>query len=262
MNSKSQFDPNRKTTDVDIPKSNNIVLRNRERTRKKKNPRQVQTIATVTQHIARKQQLKRRLMYTDVGYGITSPQTVGVNTTTTFGTLLSCTTGIPQGAGQAARTGDTIWLSNLVMHISLQYNFSASALAQDFVQTIRMTVFQWIPNTALVAPTPASLFQNVTSTSVFSLFDFELKDNYKVLKDEFITVSGFYDGTTSFAIPNPHSIRVMCHDIPLQNCRVDYSPGATTAANHLYVAFTCDAVTGPSPLIEAVLRTYYYNDNA
>jgi len=261
MNQKTQYDPNGKTRDVDIPKSN--VLRVKERKKKnKKSPNELKTLAMVTQHVARKQRINRRLMYTDVGYGITSPQTVGVNTTTTFGNLLTMTTGIPQGAGQAARTGDTIWLTRLIFHLALQYNFSSTVLAQDFVQTIRMTVLQWIPNSALVAVTPASIFQNVTSTSVFSLFDFELKDNYRVLKDEFITVSGFYDSTTAFALPNSHSLRIMSYDIPLNNCRVDYSPGATTAANHLYIAFTCDAVTGPSPLIELVGRTYYYNDNA
>jgi len=261
MNTKTQYDPNFKTTSLTVP-SSNVPMRRQEKKKKNKAPRQIRMEASILNKVRVQQQRERRLMYADFALGNTSTVTVGVNSTSTFGNIVGCTVGIAQGAGQAARTADTIWLSRLNFHLYLTYNFSSSVLAQDLVQVVRMTVFQWVPNTALVSPTPASLFQNVTSTSAFSLFDFELKDNYKVLHDQFIPLSGFYDGTTSFALPNPNSNIPIVYNIPLRNSRVDYTPATTTAANHLYIAFTCNASVGPNPVVLVIGRTYFYNDNA
>jgi len=260
MSRKTQFDPNRKTRSYDSQMQRRLIY-NERKPPIKRTPKEIKTLAMVTQHIAKKEQSNRRLMYFDVGYGITSAATVGVNTTSTFGNLILCTA-MTQGAGQAARVSDTVWLSLLILRIRLNYNFSATSLAQDFVIQVRVTVFVWRTNSALVGPIPGSVFQNVSSTSVISLFDFELKPIYETLYDAYVPVSGFYDGTTGFAVPNPNSSHILCLDLPMNDLRVDYTPSATTATNHVYVAFTCDSVLGPAPVISLTSRMYYYNDAA
>jgi len=261
MNRKTQYDPTRISTNLDIVKSNRPP-NSRNKPKKKVDPRQVRIETSVLNKVQKQQNRERRLMYADIATGISAPVTVGINTPTVFGNLLSCTASISQGAGQAARTSDTIWLNLLSFHLILKYNFSSTVFAQDIIDTVRMTIFQWVPNTALVTATPGSLFQNVTSTSVLSNFDFELKNQYKVLRDEFFTVSGFYDSVTTVAYPTAHSIRVIPINVPLRNSRVDFTPSSTTAANHLYIAFTCDSVNGPAPLLQVTGRTYYFNDSA
>jgi len=255
MNSKSQFDPNFKSTNVD--KSHSVVPFRAKKKKANLTKREQRLVSM----LHNKEQLDRRLMYIDVGLGLSSSVTVGTNSPTVFGNLVSLTI-IAQGAGQASRTSDSVWLKNLHINGSFYYNFSASGFTQDYVQTVRRTIFQWCPNSALVAVTPASLFQNVSTTTVYSLFDFELKNNYRVISDEFFTVSGFADSATGFALPNGDSIVVFNEDFNLRNSRVDFSPGATTASNHLYIALTCNSTSGPAPLVELACRTYYYNDNA
>jgi len=206
---------------------------------------------------------KRRLMYVDIGTGtVASPNTIGTNTASTFASLVDFCNSITQGSGQAARVSDTVFLESIDIKMVVYYNFSGSAFSQDFVQAVRYTLFHWLPNTALVLPTPGSIFQNVTSTGVLSSFDFELKNNYRVLHDKIISVSGFADSATGFAMPNQNSHHVIIFNKKLNNVRVDYTPTATTASNKLYLSLYSSSNTGPAPVYYLISRLYYYNDES
>jgi len=256
-----QLDSTVKSKDLDLHIVGTTSRRNRKKNKVLK-PHEKTLMNHMIGKVISLEANKRRLMYIDVATGIASPVTIGNNTTSTFAALVSCTTSITQGAGQAARTSDQIWLSKLHINASIIYNFSASVLSQDYVNLVRMTVFIWKPNTAQLAPTPGQLFQNVSTTSVYSLFDFELADQYTILSDEYITVSGFYDSTTSFALPTNASLKHITQTIGLRNIQVAFTPSATTASNHLYVAFTSNSSAGPAPLLQITCRTYFYNDNS
>jgi len=180
----------------------------------------------------------------------------------TFAAIFNFANGISVGAGQTNRTSDTIWLRSLELKFRLAYTFTASAFAQDFIQIIRYTVLKWIPNTALVLPTPGSIFQNVTTAGLFANFDFELKDMYKIYMDNFVKISAFADSGSGFAQPNPDSTHVIIKNINLLDSRLDFTPSAITGSGLVYLALTSDSNTGPQPTIYGVARLYYYNDSA
>jgi len=259
MNRKTQFDATPMSRDLDIPNGNRL---RRNRRKKKKLPGKQEKIvqSAVTRAIASVEK-KRRLMYIDTATGISSSVTIGQNTASTFAVVLGMTTGITEGAGQTNRTSDQIWLQSLHLNFTVTYNFTSSVFAQDYVDLIRMTVFLWHPNSSVDPVTPAEIFQNVSSSSVFANFDFEYSRQYRILRDQYFAVSGFADSTTAFALPNTQSQRHVVETVSLGNALVQYSPSATTAANHLYVAFTSNSATN-NPVLAGVFRTYYYNDNA
>jgi hypothetical protein len=254
----TQVDASSKTRALDMVNGN---VRGRRRGAKVKlSPKEVKLASVVESRLLKKLKEAESVKYIDVGTGITSPATIPQMTAGTFGLLIPCTTSIIQGAGQAARTADTVWLDKVELNFALKYNFSSSTLAQDYINAIRTTLFQWKENTALVLPTPSSIFQNVASTSVYAKFDFELRDQYHIHFDDMDSVTGFYDSTTAFAFPTERSIRQITKTISLRNSRLLFNPTATTGSNHLYLALTSDTVSGPAPLFSGTIRTYFRND--
>jgi len=256
----SQVDPSSRTRALDMANGN---VRGRRRGAKVKlSPQEAKLAAVIESHLMKKLKEAESVKYIDVGTGISAPATIPQMTSSTFGLLIPCTTSITQGAGQAARTADTVWLDKIELNYALKYNFSSSVLAQDYTNSIRTTLFQWKDNTALVLPTPGSIWQNVGSTSVYAKFDFELRDQYRIHFDDLDNVSGFYDSTTGFSFPNERSIRQITKTINLGNSKLLFNPTATTGSNHLYLALTSDTISGPAPLFSGTLRTYFRNNPA
>jgi len=197
--------------------------------------------------------------YYDFATGWSSPVTIPANTTSTFGVNVLCIDP-SQGAGQAARVADTIRLKRLTAKIFLEYNFSSASLTQDIAQTIRTILYRWKVLTSLAAPTPGSIFQNVSSTGTASNFDFERKDNYDILFDQIDKVIGFADSTATIVIPTSHSLVMIVLDIDLGNSRALFDPGATTGSGLIYLGFGSDTSSGPAPLLRVVGRVYYENE--
>jgi len=242
---------------LDMPTGN----RNRRKKKKNLNVKDRRIISIVDGHTQAKIDRSRRLMYIDSAVGNGSPVTIPQNSTSAFGVSIN-PTAISVGNSQANRIADQIWLKRLEVKVKFTYNFAASSFAQDLVNQIRMTIFIWKPNSAADAVTPAQIYQNVSSTSTMAHFDFELQNQFRIIADEYIYVSGFGDATTSYANPNPRSGESIIKSFSLGNTLLRFTPGTTTASNHLYITFTSDTVTGPAPLIYGIFRTEYYNDSA
>jgi len=257
MSNRTQFDPTIRSRDLDLP----LGKRGNRKKKKRVNAKDRRVIQLMDGRMQAKIDKDRRLMYIDNSWGISNaPQTIIQNTTTTFGVLIN-PSNIAVGNSQATRVSDQVWLSKLHVNCNFIYNFGASGSAQDYVDQIRMTVFIWHPNSSSDPVTPAQLFQNVSATTSLASFDFELQKQFRVICDDYVVVSGFGDATTGFNLPTSESLKHIDRTFGMGNTMVRYTPGATTASNHVYVAFTSNTTTGPAPLIQFISRLYYYNDS-
>jgi len=256
----SQPDPTIKSRDLDLPLTRaSGNRRGRQRVRFRMNAREAKLANHVISATARSQGKKRRRMYIDVVVGIASQVTIGNNTTSAFGAIVSLTTALAQGVAQTDRMADQVWIESIHENYSVKYNFAATGMSQDYCQIVREGLLVWKDPNNLLAMTPASIYQNVTNSSVYANFDFELTKQYRVIKDDYFSVCGFGDATTGLAFATQSSVKHIDRTINMGNHKIDFTPGATTGSGHVYATFTSDSLTGPPPILAGVWRIHYYN---
>jgi len=154
---------------------------------------------------------------------------------------------VPQGDSQSTRVGD------FIQPLRMLFNFTLYTVNSDIVTTIRLVFFRWVPSTALVFPLLANILESPVSGNVLSHYNFQTQDNYQILAERQYQASGIT------VAPTTHSnFGATGMEIPLGvNTELEYTIGATTASNHLYLLAISDSALTPFPLLNFVHRLYY-----
>jgi len=168
------------------------------------------------------------------------------------GTLTSLAT-IPQGAAQSNRVGDHIIADHLRLHMNIIQSNT------DVYTSVRSIVFQWYPNTALTAPAVASILQNSTGNGLWTDFNFQYRQQYTVLYDMTHSGAGLAaapTASTNFSFRRPVKIR-----IPLRTNGIEFTPGATSQTNSIWLLQISDSAVTPFPIVSWNARLFYRDDD-
>jgi len=154
---------------------------------------------------------------------------------------------VPQGAAQSDRVGDFIqprkWM----------FNYTLYTVNSDIVTTVRMIFFRWVPTTALIFPVLANILESPVSGNVLSHYNFQTQDNYEVLWERQFQCSGI---TVAPTVNSNFGATGMV--VPLRsNSEIEFTLGATTGANQLFLLVLSDSALTPFPILNFVSRLYF-----
>jgi len=175
-----------------------------------------------------------QVKFNDIAYSV-SP--------TASGTVLG---GIPitQGVTVNQRTGDTIFWKHLYI------NYTMAAANSDVISTARVIIFQWHPNSALVAPIVGDILQ---VASVYSMYDWQFSNQYHILYDMVHILSGLTTAPTSSS--NQGYFGAI--DLSTAILRSEFSTAAGNGSEQFYVLVISDSTVAPSPSFNAIFRVTY-----
>jgi len=145
-------------------------------------------------------------------------------------------TTIPQGTALNQRTGDVIYIDKLYMI------YECNAANADVFSSMRIIIFQWVPNSALVVPAPADILQNV-SQSVNAFYDWNFADQFRILYDRLHS----FAGTATTPTASTNQCYAQCISKRKYMKRLNFSPGNTTGSNQIYCLSISDSGVIPSP---------------
>jgi hypothetical protein len=173
---------------------------------------------------------------------VDNPQSVAVSN---IGTILAPgITNVTQGVGVSQRTGDTLFYKELFL------NYNAVAINADIFSSLRVIVFQWKPNTSLVIPTVTDILQ---TANIFSMYDWQFSSQYIIIYDKIHNFAGVA------AAPSSSGNQSYFGKIDLSRAgkRVEFSPGAVSASNELFILVISDSVAVPFPQFTCISRITY-----
>jgi len=162
-----------------------------------------------------------------------------------IGTILAPSmTNVSQGVGVSQRTGDTLFNKELFL------NYNCVAINADIFSSLRVIVFQWKPNTSLVVPTVTDILQ---TANIFSMYDWQFSSQYTILYDKIHNFAGVPAAPSSSG--NQSYFGKI--DISRASRRVEFSPGAVSASNELFILVISDSVAIPFPQFTCISRLTY-----
>jgi len=168
--------------------------------------------------------------------------TIGFGTVvSSAGTLSSNLISTTQGVADfGQRVGDRLKLKGSI-------EFRAISAKGDTDQIMRMVVFQWKPNDALIAPSISSILRN-GPTGVpdwASLYVYDYSSQYTILYDK-----TFLWGAD--ILYHHHDYR-----IPIKLHQVQYTAASTACSNGIYIIFLSDSAAIVHPTISYSARVRY-----
>jgi len=184
--------------------------------------------------------------YTDIS-------STGVNPISTFAFV--DLTPIPQSVGQGGRLGDNVLIHSIDVNAILFYSFSGSAFLQDYFDSIRVGIVKWIPDSALLAVSAASIFQNLSFPTLTS-YNFEQKASYKFIDDRYFYVKGFADSAATASVPTSDSV-LHWKTKYIINKPVRFNLATQGGLGKYYLFYGSDSSSAPHPGMEYYIRVEY-----
>jgi len=141
-----------------------------------------------------------------------------------------------QGPSITQRIGDVVYVRNMAI------TYTCNAANADVFSSLRLIVFQWIPNNALAAPSATSILQ-LTSDGVYAFYDVNFEGQYRILMDHIHSFSG------TFTAPTASSNQCCSQKISLAPAfhRITFSNGAVTCDRSFYLLAVSDSAIAPTP---------------
>jgi len=164
---------------------------------------------------------------------------------TSIGAVLPGMCPIPQGVTVNQRTGDTVFWR------SLHINYDITTQNTDVFNTSRVIIFQWHPNTILVAPVVTDVLQTVT---LYSMYDWQFSNQFTILYDRV----HFQSGTATN--PAGSGNQGYYGNVPFtKGFKVDamYNAAAISASEQLFILVISDSLIAPFPVFTAQTRVIY-----
>jgi len=162
------------------------------------------------------------------------------------GATLSLLSGITQGAAQAQRVGDQVEL------VSLEITYEVVQANTDIYSNTRVLIFQWFPNTTLIAPVLASILYNTAAIGPYSQYNWQYRDQYHVIYDKLFSQAGI-----STSVASSTNMSVLRHRLTNFRKPIKYTPGTAAGSNHLYFLFMSDSTIAPFPVGSFATRLEY-----
>lgn len=141
-----------------------------------------------------------------------------------------------QGVALTQRIGDVTYLKKMYI------NYTCNAANADIYSSLRVILFQWTPNNGLIAPVYTDLLQT-SSDGVYAMYDWNYSDQYRILYDKLHSFSG------TATAPTASTNQCVSEEISLASAfkKVNFTIGATTCSNSIYVLAVSDSVIAPFP---------------
>jgi len=143
-----------------------------------------------------------------------------------------------QGVAITNRIGDIVYLRKM----SVIYNCNAANA--DIFSQLRVVIFQWIPNNALIAPLATSIFQ-LAADHVYAMYDVNFQDQYRILYDK---IHAFAGTSTN---PSSSVNQTYSGNISLSSAfkRCAFTLGGITNSNSIYLLTVSDSGIVPFPTL-------------
>lgn len=183
--------------------------------------------------------MQHRMKFCDI------TQTLNVTNTGSVLLLLN----VPQGVGVVQRTGDSAYYFK-----NMWFNFTVATQNADIFNTVRLTLVQWLPNTSLVACTGAAVFQ--VFANILSPYDFQNSNQFIIIKDWLITLSGLATSPTSSGFQS------LCGKISLGKARkkIEWTAASANGSAQLFLIAQSDSAIAPFPSLVFYSRIMFYED--
>jgi len=145
------------------------------------------------------------------------------------------------------RTGDTVFLKQILFNYNVQVDFN------DVFDSVRVIMFQWYPNSGLVAPIVADILQ---TASVSAFYNWQLSSQYSILYDKVHFMAGVATSPTS------SSNQGFYGEISMKNVmrRVEFTAGSAFGSGELFLLVISDSSLVPNPAYTGRTRVIYCED--
>lgn len=172
-----------------------------------------------------------------------------ITSVSSTGSILTGLSGPGQGVALNQRTGDIIYLDKMYL------TYTCDSANSDVFASLRVIIFQWRPNSALVMPAVNDILQN-SGFNVCSMYDWNYSNQYTILYDRLHTFAG-----TSTA-PTASTNQCWSGEISLASCqrRSQFQLATTLGSNQLYCLVISDSAVIPFPNFTMVSRVTYTED--
>jgi len=164
------------------------------------------------------------------------------------GTFSPCF-GPTQGVAFNQRIGDTIFFNKMWL------NYTINAANTDVLSSARIILFQWHPNSGLVAPTVATILMLV-SLNVLSMYDWQYSNQFTILYDRMHSFAG------TATNPTASSNQCVSVQIPLGKARkrAEFVAGSANGSEQIYILFISDSAVIPYPVLNWVSRITFTDE--
>lgn len=163
------------------------------------------------------------------------------------GSVFSQLTNIQQGLTDSQRVGDSVKIRSVKIKINITKQDAAN---ED--DHVRICIFQWYPNTALLAPTAAMLFPAAfigTGNAPTMPWRYDTRDQYGILYDKTFSISSSDAKSKAWNFkPN----------LKFAKKTVQFDAATTSAANHLYlIMFNSSSAAASTTTVGYNSRLFY-----
>jgi len=144
---------------------------------------------------------------------------------------------VPQGDSDTSRDGDRLqWAGKMDIKLSF---VGTIGTAGDLYNTYRFIIFQWHPNTTPV-PLDILLTGPTTNVDVYSQYNHDNRQQYKILLDKTLTTVGFLTGTS---YPQSNYIVNRRYIVSLRRASkyAQFVAATTAATNKIYYFLVSDS---------------------
>lgn len=172
---------------------------------------------------------------------------VGVSISS-IGAILPGICPITQGIGASQRTGDTVFWRNIYI------NYTLVTQNADVFSTARIILFQWHPNSTIIAPTVQDVLQTANN---LSMYDWQFSNQFAILYDRVHIQSG------TASVPADSGNQGYFGSINFSKgtaLKALYSPGVITGSEQFYLLVISDSLIAPFPTFNAITRVVYSNE--
>jgi len=157
--------------------------------------------------------------------------------------------GPAQGSTTSSRVGDTLFYDKMWL------NYSVSQLNSDLISATRVIIFQWHPNSALLAPNVADIMQ-LAADNVYSFYDWQYSNQSIILYDRVHVQAG--SATEAASSGNQGYFGEI--DLSKARKRVEFDNGTVNGSNLIYLLITSDSNITPFPNVALKSRISFSID--
>lgn len=185
-----------------------------------------------------KKQIKKEIETKYIDYNYNNSPIAGA------GILLNLSAFISQGTSDNERIGDKINLRGIHFRMSFWDNSNTQG------SLVRMTIFQWKPNTASYVPSTGAIFAYNTSPQIiWSPFNHDLSQQYTILYDKLF----YMQDATNIEWRNVWKKKV---NIKYAKKLIQFVGAGTNGTNHIYLSLQTNSPTN-NPVAYGSIRQYY-----
>jgi len=155
-----------------------------------------------------------------------------------------------QGVALNQRTGDVIYYQQMEMI------YTCNAANADIYSSLRVMLFQWHPNSNLIAPTAADILQTVTE-GIYAVVDYGYSNQFIIFYDQLHAFAG--TATNPSASSNQAVHKVFGANSVTR--KVLFAPGTNAGSNILFLLTVSDSAVAPTPNLNFKFRVTYEEEN-